>query len=126
MECVAIVGASLAGMRAASTLRDEGFQRSIIIVVGDELHPPYDRPPLSKQFLAGKWDESRISLVCPPGQDRTSSVSICGSGHRAVALDHDAATRSSWTTGHRVRVRQGVIATGSHPRALRGTELGAR
>ncbi|BDM74633.1 pyridine nucleotide-disulfide oxidoreductase (plasmid) [Streptomyces nigrescens] len=50
---VVIVGASLAGLRAAETLRTEGFTGSLT-VVGDEPHPPYDRPPLSKQVLLGK------------------------------------------------------------------------
>ncbi|MFE7979788.1 NAD(P)/FAD-dependent oxidoreductase [Streptomyces shenzhenensis] len=50
---IVVVGASLAGLRAAETLRDEGFTGSLTIV-GDEPHPPYDRPPLSKQVLFGK------------------------------------------------------------------------
>ncbi|NEB83600.1 FAD-dependent oxidoreductase, partial [Streptomyces anulatus] len=45
-----IVGASLAGLRAATTLRAEGFTGGLT-VVGAELHAPYDRPPLSKEFL---------------------------------------------------------------------------
>lgn len=50
---VVIVGASLAGLRAASVLRRDGFTGSLI-VIGDELHPPYDRAPLSKQVLIGQ------------------------------------------------------------------------
>jgi 3-phenylpropionate/trans-cinnamate dioxygenase ferredoxin reductase subunit len=50
---IVIVGASLAGLRAAETLREEGFAGSLT-VVGDEPHPPYDRPPLSKQVLLGR------------------------------------------------------------------------
>ena len=48
---IVIVGASLAGLRAAEALRDEGFTGSLTII-GDEVHEPYDRPPLSKQVLA--------------------------------------------------------------------------
>ncbi|WP_329566632.1 NAD(P)/FAD-dependent oxidoreductase [Streptomyces sp. NBC_01361] len=49
---IVIVGASLAGLRAAETLRDEGFTGSLTMI-GDELGEPYDRPPLSKQVLTG-------------------------------------------------------------------------
>ena len=49
---IVIVGASLAGLRAAEALRDEGFTGSLTII-GDEPHEPYDRPPLSKQVLKG-------------------------------------------------------------------------
>jgi len=50
-SCV-IVGASLAGLRAAETLRDKGFSGHLTLL-GDEPHEPYDRPPLSKQVLKG-------------------------------------------------------------------------
>jgi NADPH-dependent 2,4-dienoyl-CoA reductase/sulfur reductase-like enzyme len=49
---IVIVGASLAGLRAAEALRKEGF-RGHLTIIGDEPHEPYDRPPLSKQVLAG-------------------------------------------------------------------------
>jgi NADPH-dependent 2,4-dienoyl-CoA reductase/sulfur reductase-like enzyme len=49
---IVIVGASLAGLRAAEALRDEGFNGRLTII-GDEKHEPYDRPPLSKQVLKG-------------------------------------------------------------------------
>ena len=48
-----IVGASLAGAKAAQTLRDEGFEGRIILL-GDEPVRPYERPPLSKEYLQGK------------------------------------------------------------------------
>src|SRR5271156_6000022 len=49
---IVIVGASLAGLRAAEALREEGFRRQLTII-GDEPDEPYDRPPLSKQVLTG-------------------------------------------------------------------------
>src|SRR6202008_4435783 len=49
---IVIVGASLAGLRAAEALRKEGF-RGHLTIIGDEPPEPYDRPPLSKQVLAG-------------------------------------------------------------------------
>jgi NADPH-dependent 2,4-dienoyl-CoA reductase/sulfur reductase-like enzyme len=58
---VVIVGASLAGLRAAETLRAEGFTGTLT-VVGDEPHEPYDRPPLSKQVLLGRADAHSTTL----------------------------------------------------------------
>src|SRR5580693_9691139 len=59
---VVIVGSSVAGVRAARTLRTEGYQGSITLV-GDEPELPYDRPPLSKQVLTGAWPAERASLL---------------------------------------------------------------
>lgn len=56
-----VVGASLAGLRTVESLRSKGFAGPITIV-SDETVIPYDRPPLSKQFLAGAWDGDRITL----------------------------------------------------------------
>jgi NADPH-dependent 2,4-dienoyl-CoA reductase/sulfur reductase-like enzyme len=58
---IVIVGASLAGLRAAETLRDEGFNGSLTII-GDEKREPYDRPPLSKQVLKG-WVRADHTLL---------------------------------------------------------------
>jgi NADPH-dependent 2,4-dienoyl-CoA reductase/sulfur reductase-like enzyme len=58
---IVIVGASLAGLRAAETLRDEGFNGNLT-VIGDEKHEPYDRPPLSKQVLKG-WVRADHTLL---------------------------------------------------------------
>lgn len=56
---VVIVGAGLAGHSAAEALRRERFNGRIILL-GDEPRRPYDRPPLSKEFLKGEWDEERL------------------------------------------------------------------
>lgn len=61
---IVVVGASLAGVRAVETLRTEGYTGRIV-VVGAERHMPYDRPPLSKKFLAGEWDADRVALRKP-------------------------------------------------------------
>jgi NADPH-dependent 2,4-dienoyl-CoA reductase/sulfur reductase-like enzyme len=60
-ESITIVGGSLAGLRGAETLRNDGFDGPIT-VIGDETGEPYDRPPLSKQLLAGKWEIDRTLL----------------------------------------------------------------
>ena len=54
-----IVGAGLAGAKAAEALRMEGFSGRIILV-GEERYSPYDRPPLSKEFLQGKLEEEKL------------------------------------------------------------------
>jgi len=68
MERIVVVGASLAGLRAAETLRSEGFDGEVI-VIGAETHRPYDRPPLSKKLLAGEWEPERIQLRQPDSFD---------------------------------------------------------
>ncbi|MCT2593146.1 NAD(P)/FAD-dependent oxidoreductase [Streptomyces sp. N2-109] len=58
---IIVVGASLAGVRAARALRERGYGGRLTLV-GDERHPPYDRPPLSKEFLTGPADAERFGL----------------------------------------------------------------
>lgn len=79
---VVVVGASLAGTRAAEALRRAGFDGSLTIV-GSEAHfPPFDRPPLSKQLLAGTWTAEAARLVVDDGLD----ADLC-LGNPAVGLD---------------------------------------
>src|SRR3954469_10378836 len=61
MDRVVVVGASLAGVRGAEALRAGGFDGSLTLV-GDEPHVPYDRPPLSKEVLAGAKGTDEIVL----------------------------------------------------------------
>jgi len=79
---VVVVGASLAGMHAAHTLRKEGFEGPIAVVDADP-NPPYDRPPLSKQVLAGDWDVDRIGLPAA-SEDLDVDWHL---GRRATGLD---------------------------------------
>ena len=81
---VVVVGASLAGLRAAEEIRHEGHTGPVIIV-GDEIHAPYDRPPLSKQLLSGKWDVARVHHHAP---DQLDTLGLeFRLGRRAVSLD---------------------------------------
>ena len=64
MTSIVVLGSGLAGLRAAEVLREKNFQGKITLV-GAEPQLPYNRPPLSKQFLAGEWDEDRIRLRLP-------------------------------------------------------------
>ena len=61
MKKIVVIGASLAGLRAVETLRSNGFTDDIVVVDSAD-RILYDRPPLSKKFLAGDWDADRIAL----------------------------------------------------------------
>ena len=56
---IVVVGGGLAGARAAQQLRRGGFEGPVILI-SEEMHPPYDRPPLSKAVLGGKRDDSPL------------------------------------------------------------------
>jgi len=115
---VVVVGAGLGGLRCAETLRLLGFAGSITIV-GDEAALPYDRPPLTKQFLAGEWDESRIGLVTDAVLAERSIELVAGVA--ATALDV-ASREVTLADGRRLRGDAVVLATGAAPRWLPGTE----
>jgi 3-phenylpropionate/trans-cinnamate dioxygenase ferredoxin reductase subunit len=115
MQTVAIAGLSLAGLRAAETLRREGFEGRIV-AIGDEAHLPYDRPPLSKEFLAGEAQPDDIVLRRQGIDDLELDLRL---GTRAVALDVDA-REVELHDGERVAFEGLVIATGSSPRRLPG------
>ena len=123
MESVIVVGASLAGWRATETLRAEGFQGSIALI-GEERHLPYDRPPLSKQVLAGTWPPEKAVLA---DKRRSSELRVHEVlGRRAVHLDVDA--RSVEVDDGSTLAADGIVlATGAAPRLLPSTEgLGPR
>jgi NADPH-dependent 2,4-dienoyl-CoA reductase/sulfur reductase-like enzyme len=118
MRDVVVVGASLAGLRAAESLRTAGFDGSIT-VIGDERHMPYDRPPLSKRLLAGDWEVDRIALRKP---DDIASLDVDWRlSTRAVALDV-AQRRVELAGGEHVRFEGAILATGSRPRTLPAQE----
>ena len=115
---VVVVGASLAGLRAAEEVRHEGHTGPVIII-GDEIHAPYDRPPLSKQLLAGKWDVARIHHHAPDVIDTLGLEFRLG--RRATGLDLDS--RTVLTDDGGVTGFDGlIVATGAAARPLPGTE----
>ncbi|MER6038295.1 FAD/NAD(P)-binding oxidoreductase [Streptomyces sp. NPDC001835] len=106
---IVIVGASLAGLRAAETLREEGFTGSLTII-GDEPYEPYDRPPLSKQVLKG-WvpaDHTKLPRMREVDADWRLGVA-------AVGLDR-ATKQVSLADGERVPYDRLLIATGTRAR----------
>jgi len=110
------VGASLAGLRAAETLRREGFAGRLVLV-GAEPHLPYDRPPLSKELLAGAQEATGIGLRRDPYDALELDLRL---GRRAVALD-TVGRVVELDDGARVACDGVVLATGATPRALPGT-----
>ncbi|MEU6258008.1 FAD-dependent oxidoreductase [Streptomyces sp. NPDC047043] len=116
MRTVAVVGASLAGLSAARSLRKQGYDGRLV-VIGDETHRPYDRPPLSKEFLAGTLGEA--DLVLETDEEDLGAEWLLGT--RATGLDRTArAVRLG--DGREVRADGIVIATGAAARALPGSE----
>jgi phthalate 3,4-dioxygenase ferredoxin reductase subunit len=65
---VVVVGSSVGGVRTAQALRSAGFEGRVVLV-GEEARLPYDKPPLSKQFLAGSWDAERVALLTQAAAD---------------------------------------------------------
>jgi NADPH-dependent 2,4-dienoyl-CoA reductase/sulfur reductase-like enzyme len=114
MQNIAIVGASLAGTRAAETLRAGGFTGTITMI-GNENHKPYDRPPLSKNFLAGEWDTERVALRKPDALDALNVMWKLGSAAVSLDTDLNCVTLASGDTVHYDGL---IIATGGTVRRL--------
>ncbi|MGH8979902.1 MAG: NAD(P)/FAD-dependent oxidoreductase [Acidimicrobiales bacterium] len=115
---VVVVGASLAGLRASQTLREGGFTGTLVLV-GEERHLPYDRPPLSKQVLSGKWPPERTALA-----DEVALGALhldLRLGRRATSLDA-AARRVTLDDGAQLDADGIVLATGASPRRLPGID----
>jgi 3-phenylpropionate/trans-cinnamate dioxygenase ferredoxin reductase component len=109
-----IVGAGLAGAKAAQTLREEGFTGRIQLV-GAETQPPYERPPLSKAYLTGTAERDTIYVHEPSWYDDHDVELRLGTA--AVGLDA-AAHEVTLDTGKRLRYDKLLLATGSSPRRL--------
>lgn len=115
---VVVVGASAAGLSVVEGLRRLGYTGPVTLI-GDEEHPPYDRPPLTKQLLSGSWELDRLWLRAPQELDDLAVDLRLGSA--ATGLD---------TTARQVRLADGsridydtlVVATGLSARRLPGTE----
>jgi 3-phenylpropionate/trans-cinnamate dioxygenase ferredoxin reductase component len=121
-ERFVIVGAGLAGAKAAQTLRKEGFTGHIELV-GAETEPPYERPPLSKAYLTGAVERD-TSYVHKPGwyQDHEVELRLGVSAAGLMLAAHEVAL----DTGERIGYDKLLLATGSSPRRLTvpGADLG--
>ncbi len=106
---IVIVGASLAGLRAAETLRDEGFNGRLTII-GDERHQPYDRPPLSKQVLKGWVPADHTELPQMRELDADWRLGVAAVGLDRVNMEVHLAD------GDKVPFGRMLIATGTRAR----------
>jgi 3-phenylpropionate/trans-cinnamate dioxygenase ferredoxin reductase component len=111
---VLIVGAGLAGARCAETLRADGYDGRLVLV-GDELLPPYDRTALSKEYLAGTRPEDELLLRAPSSwAEREIDLRL---GQRVVHVD-TRDRRATTAGGEELRWDVLVLATGARPRLL--------
>ncbi len=125
---VAIVGASLAGLQCAQTLRRQAPDLAITLI-GDEPHLPYDRPPLSKGYLAGTFEEEKLRLRAAADPDalgitwrlasRATALDVEARAVTVTPADGDAADAEPET----IKADAVVIATGARPRTIPGAEL---
>ena len=117
-----IVGASLAGAKAAETLREEGFGGGIVLA-GGETELPYERPPLSKGYLLGKDEKSSI-YVHEEGWYGEHDVDL-RLGVTVAAIDREAREVVT-ASGDRLGYSRLLLANGASPRRLRvpGGDLG--
>ena len=109
---VVIVGASMGGLRAAETLRKSGYAGRLV-VIGDEPHAPYNRPPLSKEVLAEQVDHAAVAFPLSEVLDDVEWVL----GNAVVGTDLEAQT-ITLADGQVVEYNSLIIASGLRPRRL--------
>jgi 3-phenylpropionate/trans-cinnamate dioxygenase ferredoxin reductase component len=109
-----IVGASLAGAKAAETLRAEGFDERVVLI-GAEHERPYERPPLSKDYLRGEVDRETV-YVHPDGFYAEHDIEL-RLGRTAVSLN-TAARELALDDGERLRYDRLLLTIGAEPRRL--------
>jgi 3-phenylpropionate/trans-cinnamate dioxygenase ferredoxin reductase component len=113
-QAFVIVGAGLAGGKAAEALRGGGFDGQITLI-GEEGHLPYERPPLSKEYLAGKAERDSV-FVHDQAWYRDQEIHLL-LGRPAAAIERTA-RQVRLDDGARVPYDKLLIATGSSPRQL--------
>jgi 3-phenylpropionate/trans-cinnamate dioxygenase ferredoxin reductase component len=111
---IVILGGGQAGAQAIDTLRREGFAGRLVLI-GDEAHLPYQRPPLSKQFLAGEMEAERLPFRHQPFYDQHRVELKLG---RAAARIDPAARRVSLCDGETVDYDRLLLCTGARSRQL--------
>jgi 3-phenylpropionate/trans-cinnamate dioxygenase ferredoxin reductase component len=109
-----IVGASLAGAKAAETLRSEGFDGRVVLV-GAETERPYERPPLSKDYLRGEVGREKV-YVHPEGFYAEHDIDL-RLGRTVEGLD-TSASELELDDGERLRYDRLLLTTGAEPRRL--------
>ncbi|WP_329056088.1 FAD-dependent oxidoreductase [Amycolatopsis sp. NBC_01488] len=115
---VLVVGASAAGLATVEALRRKGYQERVT-VLGAEAHLPYDRPPLSKQVLAGSWAPDQARLRTPEALAALDAEFVLGDP--AARLDARALSVHT-RSGRTLTADAIVLATGLRPRTLPGQD----
>lgn len=114
MDHIAVVGASLAGLRTVEALRREGYTGRIT-VIGAEAELPYDRPPLSKQFLVDDWKDEKLALARNGVEALDTDWKL---GQAAASLDASSLVLTL-AGGERVEEASAIVlATGGRARRL--------
>lgn len=116
---IVVVGASAGGVATAEGLRRLGYDGELIIV-GGEPEIAHDRPPLSKQVLAGTWEPERAALLPPGRRDRIAASWRLGTAAIGLNTQQRVLTLDDGTT---LAYNELVIATGVRPRPLPGGRL---
>lgn len=106
---VVIVGASVGGVRTAQALRRESYEGRIVLI-GAESELPYDKPPLSKQFLAGQWDGERVALLTREAAEQAGIELRLGTAAQSLAVAEQQVVLAD---GERIDYDAVVLATGS-------------
>lgn len=109
-----IIGAGHAAGQACASLRQEGWQGRIVLI-GDEPYLPYQRPPLSKKFLQGEFEEHRL-FVKPEAFYEQQNIE-CHLGVRAIRIDHEK-RQVATDAGQLIDFDRLILATGATPRKI--------
>ena len=111
---IVIIGGGQAGLQVAESLRAEGYEGRLLIL-GDEPYPPYQRPPLSKEFLGGEMNEDRLFFRAPVALERKAIELV--TGRRVLSIDRPA-RRLTLDDGETLEYAGLAIATGARARQL--------
>jgi 3-phenylpropionate/trans-cinnamate dioxygenase ferredoxin reductase subunit len=111
---IVIVGGGQAGLQVAESLRAEGYGGSLLIV-GEEPHAPYQRPPLSKEFLTGQMEERQLWIRAPAALERKSIQLV--TGRRVLSMDRQA-QKLTLDNGETLAYSALALTTGARARML--------
>ncbi len=112
-----IIGASQAGLQLAVSLRELGDTEAITLV-GAEEHPPYQRPPLSKEYLNGTADGTSLAFRAPSFYLEQRIDLVCGQRVAGLDLLPDGSGSARTAAGHEFRFARLALTTGAEPRRL--------